>query len=73
MIKSRRVRRAGYVACMGATLNAYRILMRKLKGELPLGKLERVWEYNIKMDLIRDGVVWTALIWFRIGTSGGIL
>jgi hypothetical protein len=34
------------------------------------------WVDNIKMDLNEigwDGMVWTASIWFGIGTSGGLL
>jgi hypothetical protein len=33
------------------------------------------WVDNIKMDFIEryDGVIWTGLIWLRIGTSGGLL
>lgn len=29
--------------------------------------------YNIKMDLSEDGVIWTRLMWLRLGTSGVIL
>jgi hypothetical protein len=29
------------------------------------------WVDNIRMDLRKGGVVWTGLIWIRIGTSGG--
>jgi hypothetical protein len=39
----------------------------------PLGRPERRWEDNIKMDLRWDDVVWTRLIWLRIRTSGGLL
>jgi hypothetical protein len=28
---------------------------------------------NIVMCLRQDGVIWTGLIWLRIGTSGGLL
>jgi hypothetical protein len=28
---------------------------------------------NIKMDLGYDGVIWTSLIWLRVGASGGLL
>jgi hypothetical protein len=38
---------------------AYRVLV----GKKPLGRPRRKWEYNIKMDLRWDGVVWTELIW----------
>jgi hypothetical protein len=33
VIKSRRVRWAGHVTCMGETRNSYRILIRKLGGD----------------------------------------
>jgi hypothetical protein len=41
-----------------------------------LGRQRRRWVDNIKMDLREigwDGVVWTGLIWLRIGTSEGLL
>jgi hypothetical protein len=33
----------------------------------------RRWANNIKMGLREGGVVWTVLIWLRIGTSEGLL
>ena len=51
VIKSRRLRRAGYVARMGESRGAYRVLVGKPEGGRPLGKPKRVWEGNIKMDL----------------------
>jgi hypothetical protein len=38
MIKSRRMRRAGNVARMGETKNAYMILVGKPEGKLSLGR-----------------------------------
>jgi hypothetical protein len=38
MIKSRRMRWAGHVACMGAKWNAYMILVGKPEGKRPLGR-----------------------------------
>jgi hypothetical protein len=38
----------GHVACMGE--NTYRILVGKLEGKRPLGRLRRKWEDNIKTD-----------------------
>jgi hypothetical protein len=73
MSDSRRMRRAGYVARMGEKKNACRILARKPEGKKPLGRPKRGWVDNIKMDLRLEEVVWTGLIWSRIGTSGGIL
>jgi hypothetical protein len=51
IIKSRRMRWAGYVARMGEKRNAYRILVVKPEGKRPLGRPRRRWVDNIKMDL----------------------
>jgi hypothetical protein len=61
MIKSRRMRRAGHVVRMGETKNAYRILVGKPEGKIPLEILGRMWVDNIKMDLREtewDGMDW---------------
>jgi hypothetical protein len=76
MIKSRRMKWAGHVARMGETMNAYRILVGKPQGKRPLGRPRCRWVENIKMDHTEigwDGMVWTGLIWLRIGTSRGLL
>jgi hypothetical protein len=39
VMKSRRVRQVGHVACMGEMRNAYEILVRKLKGKRLHGRL----------------------------------
>jgi hypothetical protein len=58
----------------GEKMKAYRILVGKPEGRRPLGRFRNsMWEDNIKMYLRRNGVVWTGLIWRRIGTSGGLL
>jgi hypothetical protein len=49
--KSRRMRWAGHVACMGENRGAYRILVGRPEGRRPLGRPRRRWEDNIKMDL----------------------
>jgi hypothetical protein len=74
VIKSRRMRWAGHVACMGEGRGAYRILVGRPEGRRPLGRRKRRWEDNIKIDLqeVRWGA-WTGLIWLRIGTGGGLL
>jgi hypothetical protein len=51
MIKSRRMRWAGYVARMGEKRNAYKILVGTPEGKIPLGRQTRRWVDNIKMDL----------------------
>jgi hypothetical protein len=57
IIKSRRMRLAGHVACMGQTRNIYRILVGKPEGQRPLGRRRRRLVDNIKMDLREDGMV----------------
>jgi hypothetical protein len=76
MIKSRRIRWERHVARMEEKRNAYRILMGKLEGKRPQGRLRCRWVDSIKIDhreIGWDGVVWTGSIWLRIGTSGGLL
>jgi hypothetical protein len=74
MIKSRRRRWAGHVACMGEKRNAYRILVRTPEGKRPLGRPRHRWLDNKKMDLRDLGwMVWTGSIGLRIGSSGGLL
>jgi hypothetical protein len=40
----------------------------KRKGKIPLGRLQRRWEYTIKMEVVSIG-----FISFSIGTIGRIL
>ncbi|KAJ4444148.1 hypothetical protein ANN_05937 [Periplaneta americana] len=54
-IKSRRLRWAGHVACMGESRNAYTVLVGRPEGKRPLGRPRRRWEDNIKMDLREVG------------------
>jgi hypothetical protein len=55
-------------------MNACRILVGKQEGKKPLERQRRRWMDNIKTDLRElDGMVWIALIWLKIGTSGGLL
>ncbi|KAJ4434100.1 hypothetical protein ANN_16420 [Periplaneta americana] len=54
-IKSRRLRWAGHVARMGESRNAYRVLVGRPEGKIPLGRPKRRWEDNIKMDLREVG------------------
>ena len=50
-LKSRQLRWAGHVACMGQSRNTYRILVGKPEGKRLVGRLRCRWEDNIKMDL----------------------
>jgi hypothetical protein len=73
--KPRRMRWAGYAACMGVVRNAYKILVGNPKGKRPLGRHRCRWEDNIKIDLraigfwhvdwfhlIQDRYWWQALV-----------
>jgi hypothetical protein len=60
VIKSREIRWAGHVACMGEMRNAYSILFGNLKG-----RATRKCEDNIRMDVkeVRwEGVGWIHLV-----------
>jgi hypothetical protein len=74
MIKSKRMRWAGHVACMGEGRGVYKVLVGRPKGKRPLGRPWHRWEDNIKLDLrgIRiDGQ--TGFSWLRMGSSGRLL
>ena len=45
------IRWARHVARMGEERGAYRVLVGKLEGKRPLGRLRRRWVDNIRMDL----------------------
>jgi len=51
VIKSRRIRWAGHVACMGEERGVYRVLAGKSEGNRPLGRPRHRWVDNIRMDL----------------------
>jgi hypothetical protein len=58
---------------MGEKRNAYRLLVGKPEGKRPLGRTRRWW-VDIGWILERwDGVMWTGLVWLRIGTGGELL
>jgi hypothetical protein len=75
VIKSRRMRWAGHVACMGEGRGVYRGLVGRPEGKRPLGRPRRRWKDNIKMDpreigidganwiqLAQDSVQWQACV-----------
>jgi hypothetical protein len=74
VIKSRRMRWSGHVACMGEWRGVYRVLVWRPKGKRPLGRPRCRWEDNIKMDLRGIGIDWVNCIsWLRIGSSGRLV
>jgi hypothetical protein len=61
VIRSGKIRWAGYAAQIGDMKNAYKVLVGKHEGRKPLG---RTLENDIKMDLREigcEGVDWTCL------------
>jgi hypothetical protein len=50
VVKSRRMRWAGHVVCMGEDRGGHRMLVGKPERKRPLGRPRRRWEDNIKMD-----------------------
>ena len=50
VIKSRRMRWAGHVVCMGVARGVYRVV-GKPEGKRPLGRRRHRWVNNIRMDL----------------------
>ena len=55
VIKSRRMRWAAHMACMGEERGLYRVLMGKPEGKRPLGRPRRRWVDNLRMDLQEVG------------------
>jgi len=55
VIKSRRMRWAGLVACMVEERGVYRVLVGKMEGKRPLGRTRRRWVDNIRMDFQEVG------------------
>jgi len=51
VIKSRRMRWAGHVACMEHRIGAHRVSVGRLERKRPLGSARYRWENNIKIDL----------------------
>jgi hypothetical protein len=61
-IKSRRMRLAGHVACMGEGRNVYRVLMVEPERKTPLGRPRRRGQDGIKVNLREIG-------WGRCGVD----
>jgi hypothetical protein len=60
----------GHVERMGERRVVCRVLVGNPKGKLPVGRLRRRWELNIKVNVQQMGCgAWTGLIWIRLGTG----
>jgi hypothetical protein len=66
VIKSRRLKWVGHVARMGQRRDVYRVLVGKPEGKIPLGRLRRRWEDDIKMDL---QVGWRFMDWIELAQN----
>jgi hypothetical protein len=64
VIKSRRMRRAGHVACMGEMRNACNILVGNPERNRLLGRPRRRWTNNVRIDLTDIG--WAVANWLHL-------
>jgi hypothetical protein len=55
VIKSKRIRWAGHVVCIGESTGVYRVLVGKPEGKRLHGRPISRWEDNIKMDIQKAG------------------
>jgi hypothetical protein len=74
-VKSRRMRWAGHVACIGdeRKRKVYKVLVGKPEGKRQLGRPGRRWDDGIRMDLWE--ISWGSVDWIQlaqIGTGGGL-
>ena len=58
VIKSRRIKRAEYVAHMGERRSAYSVLVGKPEGKSPLGRPRHQWEDNTRIKMELQEVEW---------------
>jgi hypothetical protein len=56
VIKSKRMRWAGHVACMGEGRGVCRVLVGRPRGKEPMGIPRHRWEDNIKLDFRKIGI-----------------
>jgi hypothetical protein len=72
-IKSMNMRWAGHVARMGEVRDAYS-LVGNTEGKIPLRRLGRKWEDDIKMDIKDIGFeMKTGFNWFTTRSNGDLL
>jgi hypothetical protein len=50
VIKSRRMRWERHIARMGDMRNVYKIVVGKPEGKIPLGRPNRTWDDNVRID-----------------------
>ena len=70
VIKLRRVRWVGHIACVGESRGVYRVLVGYLRGREHLGDPGIDGRIILRWILKKWGGACTCLIWLRIGASG---
>jgi hypothetical protein len=65
VIKSRRLRWVGHIACMGERRGLYRVLVGKPVGKRPFRRVMLRWIFRKE-----DVGLWTGSTWLRKGTFG---
>jgi hypothetical protein len=70
-MKSRRIRWAGHVTCMGEERKLYKVLVGKPEGERPLGTSRFRWGDGTRMDLWEIG--WENVEWVQLAQDRGWL
>ncbi|KDR20683.1 hypothetical protein L798_05094 [Zootermopsis nevadensis] len=69
VIKSRRMRWAGHVACMDGTRGVHRVLVGNPEGKRPLGRPRRRCEDNLRRDLWEIGIEQNRVRWRALVNS----
>jgi len=69
MIKSRKMKWVGHMACMGEWRGAYKVLVGRTGGKRPSGQDMHRWEDNIKPDLQK--VKWEEMAWISLAQVAG--
>jgi hypothetical protein len=67
VMKSRRMRWVGRLACMGERRGVHRVLVGKPEGQRPLGRPRWI----IYQNRSSGNGLWTGLIWLRVEKTGG--
>jgi hypothetical protein len=71
LIKSRRIRWVGHVACMGESRDVYRVLVGEPEGKRSLEDPGIDWRIILRQNFRKWNVrARTGLMWLRTGTSG---
>jgi hypothetical protein len=74
VIRSGRMRCAGHVESMGDTKGVYRVLVGRPEARRPLGRSKLRWGIILKCTFKKsDKETWTGLMWFSVGSGGGLL